>query len=62
MSQLPTRHCSVSALFSLWDSEHSGWVELDELALVLSKWSGSISELVKERGIYVVYWTLCYAH
>lgn len=45
-----SRHSRVSTLFEVWDNDHSGYLELEELQLVLSKWQGFNSQQALEHG------------
>ena len=45
-----SRHSRVSTLFELWDNDHSGYLELEELQLVLSKWQGFNAQQALEHG------------
>ena len=45
-----TRRQRVNSMFEMWDSDHSGYLELEELQLVLSKWKGFGTEQTQEQG------------
>ena len=45
-----SRHSRVRTLFEVWDNDHSGYLELEELQLVLSKWQGFNSQQALEQG------------
>lgn len=45
-----TRRQRVNSLFEMWDNDRSGYLELDELQLVLSKWKGFSTEQAQEHG------------
>ena len=45
-----SRRQHVATLFELWDNDRSGYLELEELQLVLSKWKGFSSEQARDYG------------
>ena len=40
----------INALFEVWDNDRSGYLELDELQLVLGHWKDFSSEQAQEHG------------
>ena len=49
-----SRRSRVSRLFEVWDNDRSGYLELEELQLVLSKWRGFNTQQAIEHGTYNV--------
>lgn len=45
-----SRRSRVSRLFEVWDNDRSGYLELEELQLVLSKWQGFNTQQAIEHG------------
>ncbi len=45
-----TRRQRVSSLFEVWDNDGSGYLELEELQLVLGRWKDFNSEQAQEHG------------
>ena len=45
-----SRRQHVVTLFELWDNDRSGYLELEELQLVLSRWKGFSSEQARDYG------------
>lgn len=56
-----TRRHRVNSLFEVWDNDGSGYLELEELQLVLGRWKGFNSEQAQEHGepshrrVYLLY-------
>ena len=46
------RRRQVDALYELWDVNASGYLELDEIQVVLNKWRSDGIENFKEGRIY----------
>ena len=44
------RHHQVEAIFGIWDNDHSGYIECEELKLVLGRWKGTSVEQAQEEG------------
>ena len=48
------RHNQLEAIFAVWDNDHSGYIEFEELQLVLKRWKGMSVEQaqmkVREEG------------
>ena len=49
-----SRRNRVGRLFEVWDNDRSGYLELEELQLVLSKWRGFNTQQAIEHGISLV--------
>ena len=52
----------LNSLFDVWDSDHSGYVELEELQPVLAKWKGfgdKKDKKAQEQGECVWMWCVC---
>ena len=47
------RRRRVNSLFELWDNDRSGYLEVDELSLVIPKWKGFSSQHAEEQGTYI---------
>ena len=47
------RRHRANSLFDVWDNDRSGYLEMEELQLVLSKWKGFSSEMAQQQGMYV---------
>ena len=45
-----TKRYQINALFEVWDNDRSGYLELDELQLVLGHWKDFSSEQAQEHG------------
>lgn len=45
-----SRYSRVGTLFEVWDNDRSGYLELEELQLVLTKWHGFSSQQAMEHG------------
>ena len=44
------RHQQVDAIFTIWDNDHSSYIECEELKLVLGRWKGTSIEQAQEEG------------
>ena len=44
------RHHQVEAIFSIWDNDHSGYIEYEELMLVLDRWKEGPAKQAQEEG------------
>ncbi len=44
------RRKRAHSLFEVWDHDRSGYLELEELQLVLSRWKGFSTEEAQEHG------------
>jgi len=49
----------LNSLFDVWDSDHSGYVGLEELQPVLAKWKGFGDKKAQEQGECVWMWCVC---
>ena len=49
-----SRRSRVGQLFEVWDNDRSGYLELEELQLVLSKWRGFNTQQAIEHGTITV--------
>ena len=45
-----SRRSRVNSLFEVWDNDHSGYLELEEMQLVLSNWRGFNTQQAQEHG------------